>query len=566
MDNNSTTDKWTCRMVAKALSSYGIRDVVASPGSRNTPLLVAVARSRELKVHAVVDERSAAFIALGMARVTGRPVALVCTSGSAMLNYGPALAEAYYSGVPLIAVTADRPAAWIDQADSQTIRQPGALPTVTKGWFHLDGEARDDESRWHTCRMLNDALTLATSAPKGPVQVNVALSAPLGGETDTPDNEPFPRTETVRIEQGLHNEQARGIARSLCNRRVLVVAGFMPPSDKLSSAIQTLASQPNVMVFAEGLSNIHARNAVENFETMIPDLPRESQEVPCITPDILITLGGPLVSARLKNLLRRLAIKEHWHVGPEKHAVDTFRHLTTRYEMLPVEFFPKVANALAHFTRTKFNTDCSDYKNRWSRCARSPRPNSGEWNALTATGTLLDHTPTDWNIQLSNGMSVRCALQYPLSRFHRVDSNRGVSGIDGSISTAVGGVYASAIPTLLITGDMSLQYDLGALTSTLLTPDLVIAVVNNGGGGIFSYVDSTAGLPERRELLQCRLRLPLRQIAETWGLNYQHADSHQTLTDAIAKATADMTRPTLIEIVTDPESDAAALKDRQRRQ
>lgn len=551
-------------MVARALTAYGIRHVVISPGSRNTPLLMAVARTPELEVHAVVDERSAAFIALGMARATGKPTALICTSGSAMLNYGPALAEAYYSGVPLIAVTADRPAAWIDQADSQTMWQPGALPAVTKGSFSLDGEAADEESRWHTCRMLNDALTLATSAPAGPVQINVALSQPLGAEAVAPEEERFPKITTERIEQGLHNEQARRIARTLCNRRVLVVAGFLPPSDRLSDAMQTLASIPNVEVLAEGLANIHARNVTEAFDCFIPDYDRDRLTGLDICPDILITLGGPLVSAKLKTLLRKLPIKEHWHVGPETYAVDTFRHLTTRFEMLPTEFFPKVANALEHLTRTGMNSLCADYHTRrWSAYRRGLIIPSADWNALTAIGTILNITPISWNLQLSNGMSVRCAMQYPLSRFHRVDSNRGISGIDGSISTAVGAASVSSAPTLLITGDMSMQYDIGALTSTLLRPRLVIAVINNGGGGIFSYVGSTASLPERRELLQCELRLPLRQIAETWGLRYFHAESHAELAEATKEAVAEAERPVLIEIVTDPETDAGALKERQ---
>ncbi|MDE6629046.1 MAG: 2-succinyl-5-enolpyruvyl-6-hydroxy-3-cyclohexene-1-carboxylic-acid synthase [Muribaculaceae bacterium] len=559
MDKKPNTDKWTCRMVAKALAAYGVRHVVASPGSRNTPLLMAVARSGMLKVHSVVDERSAAFIALGMARVTGTPAALVCTSGSAMLNYGPALAEAYYSGVPLIAVTADRPDAWIDQADSQTIRQPGALPTVTKGAFSLDGEASDDETRWHTCRMLNDALTLATAAPAGPVQINVALSVPLTNETEEPEGEQFPKTDTIRIEHGLHNEQARRIAASLCNRRVLVVAGFMPPSARISEAMKTLAAQPNVAVLAEGLSNIHAKGVMEGFDAIIPDNDARLMEKPDITPDILITTGGSLVSAKLKGMLRRLKIAEHWHVGPEERCIDTFRHLTARFEMLPEEFFPKTANALAHLTRTRQNRECADYRNRWSAYRPHSELNPEGWNAVSATAALLENTPPEWDIQLSNGMSVRCALQFPLSRFHRVDCNRGVSGIDGSISTAVGAAYVSARPTLLITGDMSLQYDLGALTSTLLRPGLTIAVINNGGGGIFSYVGSTARLPERRELLQCNLRLPLRQIAEAWGLEYYRVETRGEIARAMEKAARAASRPVLIEIVTDAEADAQAL-------
>ena len=552
----TTTDKWACRMVAQSLVAYGVRHVVASPGSRNTPLLMAVARTPELKVHPVVDERSAAFIALGMARTSGTPVALVCTSGTAMLNYGPALAEAYYSGAPLIAVTADRPQPWIDQADSQTIRQPGALPTVTKTCVSFDGDARDEESRSHICRMLNDALTTATTPPCGPVQINVGLSVPLGGESETDPAERFPKIDTVRISGGLHNSQARALAGRLASRRVLVVAGFMAPSAPVSRAMATLASLPNVAVLAEGLANIHARGVHECFERHLPTADRQEYHT-----DILLTLGGPLVSAKLKSLLRKMRVAEHWHISTEPYAVDTFRHLTTTLAMTPEDCLPKISNALAHLTRTGENTGI--YASLWRELMNNNAnltPDATGWNAPAAIINTLAAIPPAYNIELSNGMSVRCALQFPLSRFHRVGSNRGVSGIDGSISTAVGASILSPNPTLLITGDMSFQYDLGAITSTLVSPKLKIVVMNNGGGGIFSYVSSTANLPERRELLQCNLRLPLRQIADTWGMLYLRADSLPSLRQAVRQLVAESERPVLLEVLTDPGEDAAALR------
>lgn len=152
------TDKYTCRQLAGALAAFGVKDVVTSPGSRNAPLLMALDRTKELIVHSVVDERSAAFIAVGIAEISQRPVAVVCTSGSAVLNYGPAVAEAFYKKIPLIVVSADRPMEWIDQADSQTIRQPGALSNIVKASYSLKAEADSDQERWYVDRILNDAI------------------------------------------------------------------------------------------------------------------------------------------------------------------------------------------------------------------------------------------------------------------------------------------------------------------------------------------------------------------------------------------------------------------------
>ena len=141
------TEKWGCRQIAAGLAAFGVKHIVTSPGSRNAPLIMAVARRPKLEVHSVIDERSAAFIALGMASVSGKPVAVICTSGTAMLNFEPAIAEAFYRHIPLIAVTADRPTEWIDQDDSQTIRQPGALQNIVKASYNFKGEAVSKEEQ-----------------------------------------------------------------------------------------------------------------------------------------------------------------------------------------------------------------------------------------------------------------------------------------------------------------------------------------------------------------------------------------------------------------------------------
>jgi 2-succinyl-5-enolpyruvyl-6-hydroxy-3-cyclohexene-1-carboxylate synthase len=166
--------------LATLLASHGVKRAVLSPGSRNVPLLVAVSKEPSIETEVVVDERSAAFMALGMASISGCPVALVCTSGTALLNYAPAVAEAYYRHIPLVVVSADRPHCWIDQDDSQTIRQQGALASIVKASYDISADAVTPDDDWYANRVINDALINATTGCKGPVHINMQINEPLG--------------------------------------------------------------------------------------------------------------------------------------------------------------------------------------------------------------------------------------------------------------------------------------------------------------------------------------------------------------------------------------------------
>lgn len=550
--------------MAAGLAAFGIKHVVTSPGSRNAPLIMAVARHSGLKIHTVIDERSAAFIALGMASVSGEPVAIICTSGTALLNYGPAIAEAFYRHIPLIAITADRPQEWIDQDDSQTMRQPGALRNIVKASYAIKGEADSDTERWYVNRIINDALLCATTGRRGPVHLNISLAAPLTIETDSDVDEPFRKIDMIEMARALSNETARALASQLSSRKVLVVAGFNPPSAKISKAIGIMSSLPNVAVMAEGLANLHCNGNVmltpDRILSRISILHPDIAENLC--PDVLITFGGALVSAILKRFLRNMKPVEHWHVGANDATIDCFMSLTRRIELPPEGFFPKLATALQHLTRTGSNS--GTYASEWQAISlhteKSNIRDNSEWNAVSAIGSLIEAIPSGWNLQLSNGMSVRYALQFPLDKFHRADCNRGVSGIDGSTSTAVGASYLYHKPTLFVTGDMSMQYDIAALSSNMVTNRLKIVVISNGGGGIFKYVATTATLPEMPELIHCKLNLPLAELTQAYGFRHLKASDFTELKTAIKELTACNDKPVILELVTDSDTDARIMK------
>lgn len=553
------SDKWGCREISAGLVAYGITTVVTSPGSRNVPLLMTVERNPELTVLPVVDERSAAFIALGIAATNNEPVAIICTSGTALLNYAPAVAEAFYRHIPLIVISADRPKEWIDQNDSQTIRQPGALASIVKGSFSIKGEAETEEQRWFVNRTINEALTTATYRCSGPVHINVELSTPLSGETEMAAPHKFRYISYECNEGTLSSSFERYISWYANSRKsILIFGSSYPPSPILTEAILSLAKLPNVVVVAEGLANLKCNNIHQSVEALFGRM--SEQEARRLKPDILITFGGAPVSAAWKRQVREWHPAAHWHVDESNAIIDTYMSLSRKIAASPDVFFTKLAKLI---TTNIYWGPQSNYNKAWHLYAfkvkRAIAPKFGrKWNGPDIMSKILKEIPDGWNLQLGNGMSVRYALLNDLNRFNRVDSNRGVSGIDGCLSTAIGASLFHKTPTLLITGDMSFQYDMGALASMALKPKLKIIVLNNGGGGIFNFVKTTESLPERDRLLKCDSNMPIAKIARAYGMKYAPATNFMAL-DAGLKLLETERRPMILEVFTDADTDAKAM-------
>lgn len=547
--------KETALMLVQALKEYGVTDVFASPGTRCAPLTVALARAGEIRVHPVVDERSSAFIALGFASVSRRPAMLLCTSGTALLNYGAAVAEAFYRKVPLLIVSADRPEEWIGQDDSQTIRQPGAFGPHVKASYSLRGEIPDSNYSWVVNRTLNEALQLLRSGRPGPVHLNISFTEPLfSDEPEATSGVSFRRISLLEPSQKLDAGVARNLAEEIAARNLLIVGGFYPPSAEMNKAFSKLAALPNVVVLADALANINAPGIIAQPEAVLragtADITDSPLGSPASHPDLLITFGGSLLSRDIKEWLRALDVKEHWHVGRNGWVIDSYFSLTRRVEIAGKDFFPRLANALEYLAR-RDNPGVTPFRLRWeqARAVADSLPMTDKWSTRTAIDRVLDFLPSEWNLQLSNGLTPRYAMNSAAaSKFHRRDCNRGVSGIDGSVSTAVGASLAYAGTTLLITGDTSMQYDIAALSSGLLSPSFKAVVINNNGGGIFRKISATRSLPETEEYLSCRLHLPLKQLCAGYGISYYHADSHESLQEQLTHFRDNQRSPAILEI------------------
>lgn len=526
-------------------------------------MLLAADSLPKVETHIVIDERSAAFVALGLAQISREPVALVCTSGTALLNYAPAVAEAYYQGLPLIVVSADRPERWIDQDDSQTLRQPGALSNFVKKSYDIHDFAADNADMCrYANREVNDAMITALRRRRGPVHINVRLDEPLTSGEHIPFSQQR-KISCVETEDILSKDTVYDLAQQAAGKRILVVAGFMLPDDHLNKAMLRLASLPDVYVMHETVSNLHLPRRHSAVDVILSQLTARQRED--LRPDIIITVGGALVSRAVKEFLRTSEGVQHWAVGHSHTTVDCFNSLSLRIEADPAPFLSSFAKLLAK------NSGDTSYAAAWAACKKDAVAShnrfvsASDWSDLRACQMIFDSIPDDFNVQLSNGTSVRYAQLCMSSIPHGCYCNRGVSGIDGCLSTAIGAAMAYPETTVLVTGDMSMAYDIGALSIAEIPERLKIIVLNNQGGGIFRFIPSTRSLPERERYFCAPPRLPLNMIAPAYGFEYFAASSANQLQQTLPMFLAPRLAPAILEVVTPGDRSAQILIDYMNR-
>ncbi|UOR07557.1 2-succinyl-5-enolpyruvyl-6-hydroxy-3-cyclohexene-1-carboxylic-acid synthase [Hymenobacter aerilatus] len=585
--------------IPEICAQLGITDAVLSPGSRCAPLTIAFARHPGVQVRTVPDERAAAFIGLGLAQAQRRAVALVCTSGTAGLNYAPAVAEAYFQQIPLVVFTADRPPEWIDQLDGQTIRQTDLYGAHAKGSFTLPVDTTHPDAEWHAARIVSEAINLAQRAPAGPVQVNVPLREPFypkAGEELT-----FGPVKVTREEMSvpaLPPSQLAALRDTIRDaERVLVVAGQHQWEPALQQALQQFATTFDVPVVGDTIANLPSAIGRQDafLAAQNPTL-KES-----LRPTLLLTFGQSLISKALKLYLRNTPITQHWHIQAAGEVADTYRALTQVIRLEPVDFFAALASAdtadgisvsesanpssipgattmrppfpadatrVAHPTPLAVDAVSSSYATTWQQAETQAtsflttffqQPNQ-PFNEFTAIQQTLQLLPEYTALHLANSMAVRYAniIGLPHGRAVEVFANRGTSGIDGCTSTAVGAALAQPErPVVLLTGDVAFFYDRNAFWHNYPTPNLRVVLLNNHAGGIFRLIDGPRQQPELEEFFETRQPLRAENTARDFGLRYFAVSSFTELESALPVFFAAEGGAALLEITTDSQTNAA---------
>ena len=339
---NRVSDKALVRELVNTLAKKGLRHVVASPGSRNAPLVISFNRHPDVHCISIPDERAAAFFALGIAQYLNTPVALVCTSGTAGLNYGPALAEAYYQMLPIIAITTDRPIEYTDQEDGQTIDQKNIFANYVKASFQFPQEAHHKDNIWHANCMTNEAYNKSVFPQFGPVHINIPLREPLYSFQNNKGT--YRTVELVRNADELNKHAVIDLRKEIENYyRIMILNGQLKPKAPLDGLIQKASLRSDTVVLAESLSNFSGEKVIPCIDRTLLSIAEKDLEKYC--PDLLITFDGPVISKKIKAFLRKYRPKEHWHIGNHRTDLDTYQSLTKSIMCSRTFFVREVLNA-----------------------------------------------------------------------------------------------------------------------------------------------------------------------------------------------------------------------------
>ena len=546
------SDKKSILQLAALLKAHGVQKMVLCPGSRNAAIVHTFANIEDFTCYSITDERSAGFFAIGLSLQGGGPAAVCCTSGSALLNLHPAVAEAYYQQIPLIVISADRPAAWIGQMDGQTLPQPHVFGSLVKMSVNLP-EVHTEEDEWHCNRLINEAILETTHHGKGPVHINVPISEPIYRFTA----KELPEVRVITRYQGLnvYDRDYKELIEKLNGyQKRMVVVGQMTLIYQFDKKFIKPLSK-NFAWLTEHLSNqtIPAL-PIKNFDVAISGMDEERQEQ--MTPDLLITYGGHIVSKQLKKYLRTHKPKEHWHITPDGKVADLFGCLTTVIEIDPFEFLEKIAFML--------DGKPTSYPMVWENwCKIHPSPEL-PYSQIRVTGDLIKALPAPCALHLANSSTVRYAQLFPLSNDVEVCCNRGVNGIEGSLSSALGYAVASDKLNFVIIGDLSFFYDMNALWNTHFHNNLRILVLNNEGGEIFHTLpgmDKSGGTS--RKFITAEHHTSARGWAEERGFLYMNATDDEEWQEALKTFASpeEHPQPMLLEVWTDKGEDTRLLRE-----
>ena len=518
------------QQLAAILKAKGICDIVISPGSQSGALVHTLAANGFFNCRNIVDERSAGYFAIGLSQALQKPVALVCSSGTATLNYAPAVAEAFYQNIPLIVLTADRPTYWINQGENQSIRQSSIYQGFIRGEITLPmGES--EKELWFARREINECLNRAVSGNHGPVHINIPLEEPLHDllPDDLPSvkNIEIAETDTFLSENELH--KLAGILNK--SEKVLILAGQQNPNRHLENILAEFAQKTGAVVLKEHLANLNNDCFCGNIDLLITSLLAEN--ISDFQPDLLISFGRHFVSKPLKQFLRKNRPENHWHINIENEYTDTYQSLTKTIGTKTETFFSQILPLM----NSKSNRFFIRWKEKEKQVTnfRDEFISQSDFCDLLVFSRLQKHIPENSVLHLGNSSPVRYALLFDVLSNIEYFSNRGVSGIDGVMSTAVGFASESEKINTLVIGDLSFFYDSNALWNKYISDNLRIIVIHNGGGNIFGMIKGPDNSPAFKEHFFAENKFSAQGIALTFGLDYFTASTENELETALQK-------------------------------
>ena len=558
-------------------------DVVISPGSRNVPLAIGFASNKKFKCYSIVDERSAAFFALGLSQKSKKPTILICTSGSALLNYYPAVAEAYYSEIPLIILSADRPEYKINIGDGQTINQSNVFEKniLYSNSLKQDcSHATEEIIKSNLQKIVNDKADyskiekLQKSIQKNneeiieiafnlsinkmqPVHLNVPMEEPLYEFNDSPSISVKVKKKT---EKKLSLTDLDNFYKAINKAsKIMILIGVSDGNILSKKSIQKINSCSSIIVMKEHTSNVFNESFISNIDRLIGPIELQSNSDSVfdeLSPEIVISLGGMIVSKKIKSFLRNYKPRKHFHIG-NNISKDSFYS--------GVEHINTTANKF--FENIDLNKSDSKYFEKWNQLDNSKLDLHNRYmkvinfSDLKVFEILTNWIPKKYNIQVANSTPIRYFQLFDLKNKNMMFANRGTSGIDGSTSTAIGSSVQNDSPVLLVTGDLSFFYDVNALWNNHIPKNFRIIIINNSGGGIFKILPGFKENNLFSEFIETQHNLSARLIAKMFNFNYTRVSTKFGLNLYLRTFFKNSKKPKILEIKTSSVKSTKILKE-----
>jgi 2-succinyl-5-enolpyruvyl-6-hydroxy-3-cyclohexene-1-carboxylate synthase len=545
-----TSDKIAIQLIAVRCMEHGIRHVVISPGSRSAPLVIAFSDSKELECSVIPDERVAGYFALGIAQQLKIPVAVICTSGTAVLNLAPALCEAYYQNIPLLAITADRPQGSHLSGENQAILQKDVFKNFVGFSASINGELGSNDALDDIEKIVAESFSMLQQPNAQPVHWNIHLQEPLYGKGERFKNFSAVVSKTTEVDNAEYQDTAELLNVWNTSSKKLVILGMQPERTDILSALQKLSTRADVVIWTESTSNFPGNGStISNVDACLASLSPEEETD--FVPDVVITLGRQIISKRIKSFLRKYK-PVHFDIAPGKNLArnwDIFGSL--RKNPLPYDE-EKVLELLSgtHVSSSSFSLG-------WQKLSAIVKSRHTSFLSeapfcdLKVFETLVHSFPPGANVQYGNSSPVRYSNLFE-HKHVSVSANRGTSGIDGCVSTAAGAAYATKNLTINIVGDISFLYDSNALWNKQLSEHLRIVVINNGGGNIFRMIDGPQSVNQFENYFETKHELNVAHLASMYGLPYYICSTENELKKTLpAFFNAQGGKAAILEIKTD---------------
>lgn len=536
------------------LKEYGIKKIVLSPGMRNVPIVHSVEQDDYFQCYSMVDERSGAYFAMGLAQASGEPVAICCTSGTAAVNYSPAVNEAFFQNVPLVVITADRNPYYLYQLEDQSLPQSHLYNGVCKKSVTLP-IVKDNIDYCYCTRLLNEAFLELNHNGRGPIHINIPLEGDITSfnTEELPDLTPIKRITlsryTAKEKEALKNKLK-------CFKRILVIYGqSLPVSEAQKFMIENFVSHYGGVIAVEHISNLKCKGAINTYlacSALTVDVFEK------IAPDLVISIGGQYLSPLRQLLMNCRKSFEHWCVNESGTVVDHLRKLTHIVEASAEEFFGVFNDS------DSSNIIENEYLNLWNERLTRIKGAEGynfSYSNNYAVKKVMENVPKGSLMHFGTDTIVRLSQCFNLDESINVYANRGTTGIDGSLSSFIGQAAASDKLSFLLIGDLSFFYDMNGLWNRYVGENIRILMCNNEGGETF-YWNSAKSISTRHVHIAAEHFATAEGWAKSQGLKYLSArniDEFDSQLPVFLSQESDA--PIFFEVFTKKDKDAELMEE-----